>query len=175
MQMYKKKIGSKRTFIPQSVGDTVKKINKNFTSKFGRLEFVIHSNWSKIVGSYFNEFSEPKQITRFPDFENDLGETVYKNYLNVSVSPGASLEFQHFKNTIIDKINNYFGYKAVLDLRIQQNYIPKNKTRDIIINHNFDMSEEDKKNIKKEVKNMENSELKKSLIDLGININKESK
>ena len=39
------------------------------------------------------------------DFENDLGETVYKNYLNVSVAPAAAIEFQHFKDTIIEKIN----------------------------------------------------------------------
>ena len=165
----------KRSFVPQSIGDTVKKINKNFTSKFGKLEFIIHSNWPKIVGSYFTDYSQPNQITRVRDYENDTGETVYKGYLNVSVAPAAALEFQHFKDIIIEKINSYFGYKAVIDLRITQNYITKiNINKDIRANQTFE--EIDHINsVKNEVKNMKNKDLKKSLIDLGININKGSK
>ena len=56
------------------------KINRNFTSKHGRLEFVIQSNWSKIVGSYFDNFSEPKNISRVTNHESDLGDKVYKSY-----------------------------------------------------------------------------------------------
>ena len=88
--MDKKNSKPKRAFIPQTIGDTVKKINKNFTSKFGKLEFIIHSNWPNIVGSYFTDYSQPNQITRVRDFENDLGETVYKGYLNVSVAPAST-------------------------------------------------------------------------------------
>ena len=172
MYMNQKNNKPKRSFVPQSIGDTVKKINKNFTSKFGKLEFIIHSNWPKIVGSYFTDYSQPNQITRVRDYENDTGETVYKGYLNVSVAPAAALEFQHFKDIIIEKINSYFGYKAVMDLRISQNYITKiNTNKDIRSNQTFE--EIDHRNsVKNEVKNMKNKDLKKSLIDLGINIKK---
>ena len=85
---------SKRDFIPQYIGNTIKKISRNFTSKFGRIEFTIHSNWPKIAGSYFSEYSEPKGVSNVYDSENELGETVYKSYLNVSVAPAAALEFQ---------------------------------------------------------------------------------
>ena len=172
MYMNQKNNKPKRSFVPQSIGDTVKKINKNFTSKFGKLEFIIHSNWPKIVGSYFTDYSQPNQITRVRDYENDFGETVYKGYLNVSVAPAAALEFQHFKDIIIEKINSYFGYKAVIDLRITQNYITKiNINKDIRANQTFE--EIDHINsVKNEVKNMKNKDLKKSLIDLGINIKK---
>ena len=129
MYMNQKNNKPKRSFVPQSIGDTVKKINKNFTSKFGKIEFIIHSNWHKIVGSYFTDYSQPNKITRIPDIVNDYGETTYKNYLNVSVAPAAAIEFQHFKDTIIEKINSYFGYKAIMDLRIQQNYITKANNR----------------------------------------------
>ena len=171
--MDKKNYKSKRTFIPQSVGDAVKKINRNFSSKHGKLEFIIHSNWSKIVGSYFNDFSEPKNISRIPNYENDLGEIIHKNYLNVSVSPAASVEFQHFKDTIIEKINSYFGYKAVIDLRISQNYVPKSN------NNKYQKGQKkidqfDEKIIKNEVETMKNVDLKESLINLGINITKGS-
>ena len=61
----------KRVFIPQKIGDAVQKINRVFISRFGKIEFIIHSNWANIVGPYFKDFSEPKQITQLPNFENE--------------------------------------------------------------------------------------------------------
>ena len=166
---------SKRDFIPQYIGSTIKKISRNFTSKFGKIEFIIHSNWPKIAGSYFSEYSEPKGVSNIYDSENEFGETVYKSYLNVSVAPAAALEFQHFKDTIIDKINSYFGYRAIMDLRIQQNYIPNIKIPEIQKGYNQKISEKDKINIKNRVGDMKNNELKNSLVNLGMNITKGSK
>ena len=97
----------------------------------------------------------------------------YKNYLNVSVAPAAAIEFQHFKDTIIEKINTYFGYKAIIDLRIHQNYIPKyshmkqNKKKQI--------DKDDIEFIKQNVKEFQNSDLKKSLLNLGNKITTEDK
>ncbi len=175
MYMDKKNNKLKRTFIPQTIGNVVNKINRNFTSKYGRLEFVIQSNWSKIVGSYFDNFSEPKNITRVTDHENDLGEKVYRSYLQVNVTPAAALEFQHFKDKIIENINSYFGYKAIMDLRINQNYKPKYDKINKLNSNEKIISQNDKKIIKNEVINMENIDLKKSLINLGISITKGSK
>ena len=166
----------KRKFIPQAIGDTLKKINRKFSSKFGKLEFIIHKQWPEIVGSYFSEYSEPKNISRVPDYENEIGETIYKNHLNVSVAPAAAIEFQHFKDTVIEKINSYFGYKAIIDLRIQQNYIVKlnDNTNNLKMN-NKDISPSEIKDISEEVKEFANKDLKESLIHLGKNITKESK
>ena len=174
--MVKKNNTPKRTFIRQSIGDSIKNINRNFTSKFNKLDFVIQSNWSEIVGSYFKEYTEPNQITKVPDFENELEETQYKNYLNVSVAPAAAIEFQHFKDVVIEKINSYFGYKAIIDLRIQQNYIVKlnDNTNNLKMN-NKDISPSEIKDISEEVKEFANKDLKESLIHLGKNITKESK
>ena len=171
--MNKKNNLSKRTFVPQAISQALRKINIGFTSKFGKIEFIIHSKWPEIVGSYFTEYSEPKNITKLPDYENEVGEMIYKNHLNVSVAPAAAIEFQHFKDKIIEKINSYFGYKAIIDLRIQQNYITTNKSESKIIKNK--LTESEKINIAKEVKNLTNKELKKSLIDLGKNIAKETK
>ena len=173
--MNKKNITPKRAFIAQSIGDTIKKINRNFTSKFGKIEFIIHSNWSKIVGSYFCKHTEPKNISRMPDYENDLGETIYKNYLKVEVTPAVALEFQHFKDTIIEKINSYFGYKAISDLRLQQNFVPEKKIKSNINLFNQELSEEEKAKIKSEINNIKDKELEKSIVNLGASINREDK
>ena len=163
----------KRNFIPQSIGDTIQKINRNFSSKFNKIEFIIYSKWIDIAGSYFAEYSEPKNISRLPDYENETGDTIYKNYLNVSVAPAAALEFQHFKDTILEKINSYFGYKAIVDLRIQQNYILTNSNSKHMNNRKLTESEMGK--ISENLHQINNDDLKKSLIDLGKNIAKETK
>jgi len=174
MYMDKKNNKIKRSFIPQAIGDTIRKVNRNFSSKFGKIEFIVHSKWSEITGSYFGEFSEPKNITRIPDYENEFGETVFKNQLNVSVAPAAALEFQHYKDTIIEKINSYFGYKAIIDLRIQQNYIPKTVVKANVLNDRK-LTSDDEKSIINEVEKLKNDDLKQSLIDLGTNIKKDIK
>ncbi len=173
--MDKKNKKPKRTFIPQSIGDTLIKVNRNFSSKFGKIEFIIHSKWPDIVGSYFKIYSEPKNITRLPDYENDLGETIYKSHLNVNVAPAAALEFQHFKDTIIEKINSYFGYKAINDLRIQQNYLPKDEDFNKNKSKMMPVSLEESELISNEIESLQNNELKDSLMKLGKNIVKEVK
>ena len=171
--MNKKNNNPKRTFIPQPIGNTIKKVNRNFTSKYGKIEFIIQSKWSDIAGKYFAEYSEPKNITRLLDSENEIGEQIYKNYLNVSVAPAAALEFQHFRDTILEKINSYFGFKAVLDLRIQQNYIPKYNTMKKA--KSMQINKDDKEFIEKNIEEFQNNELKKSLLNLGNKITIEDK
>ena len=173
--MDKKNKKPKRTFIPQSIGDTLRKVNRNFSSKFGKIEFIIHSKWPDIVGSYFKIYSEPKNITRLPDYENDLGETIHKSHLNVNVAPAAALEFQHFKDTIIEKINSYFGYKAINDLRIQQNYLPRDEDFNKNKSKMMPVSLEESELISNEIESLQNNELKDSLMKLGKNIVKEVK
>ncbi len=172
--MIQKNKKQRRTFVPQPVSEALKKINRNFTAKFGKIEFIIQSKWSDIAGSYFAEYSEPKNITSVPEYENNIGEKIYKKYLNVSVSPAASLEFHHFKDKILEKINSYFGYKAIFDLRIQQNYIPNNKSSKKTM-HNIELTDIENKKIVNEVTELDNSDLKESLIHLGKNIIKGNK
>ena len=173
MYMDKKNIKQKRTFVPQSIGDTLRKVNRKFSSKYNRTEFIINSKWPEIAGSYFKEYSEPLNVSRVRDFENDLGEIVYKNYLNVSVATAAAVEFQHFKDTIIKKINTYFGYKAITDLRIHQNYIPKYTNMKHSKKKQID--KDDIEFVKQNVKEFQNSDLKKSLLNLGNKITTEDK
>ena len=173
MHMDKKNIKQKRTFVPQSIGDTLRKVNRKFSSKYNRTEFIINSKWPEIAGNYFKEYSEPLNVSRVRDFENDVGETVYKNYLNVSVAPAAAIEFQHFKDIIIEKINTYFGYKAIIDLRIHQNYIPKYIHMKQSKKKHID--KDDIEFVKQNVKEFQNSDLKKSLLNLGNKITTEDK
>ena len=48
--MDKKNLKQKRTFVPQSIGDTLRKVNRKFSSKYNRTEFIINSKWPEIAG-----------------------------------------------------------------------------------------------------------------------------
>ncbi len=166
---------SKRTFVPKKLGDTLSKINKNYSSKFGKIEFIILSKWTQIVGSFFADHSEPDKISRITEEFNEFNEPIYKNFLHVRVSPAAAVEFQHYKDTIIEKINSHFGYKAISDLRLQQNFVPEKKINKNINLFNQEFSEEEKTNIKSEINNIKDKELEKSIVNLGASINREGK
>ncbi|MDC0161896.1 DUF721 domain-containing protein [bacterium] len=166
---------SKRTFVPKKLGDTLSRINKNYSSKFGKIEFLILSKWTQIVGSFFADHSEPDKISRITEEFNEFDEPIYKNFLHVKVSPAAAVEFQHYKDTVIEKINSYFGYKAISDLRLQQNFVSEKKIKRDINLFNQELSEEEKANIKSEINNIRDKELEKSIVNLGASINREDK
>jgi hypothetical protein len=162
----------KRTFVPKKIGETLSRINKNYSNKFGKIEFLIISKWPEIVGSFFANHSEPDKISRLTDDYNDFDEPVFKNFLHVRVSPAAAVEFQHYKDTIIEKINSFFGYKAISDLRLQQNFIPEKKNG-VDKTNIAEITEEEEKLIKNDIDEIQDKELEKSIVNLGASINRE--
>ena len=95
-------------------------MNRRFLYKFGKLDYTIHAKWSEIVGSFFVHHSEPQKISSIAKSTNEEVETLYDRFLHVNVSPAAAVEFQHFQDKIIEKINSYFGYKAIKGIKIHQ-------------------------------------------------------
>lgn len=166
---------SKRSFVPKKIGETLTKVNRVYSSKFGKIEFLIISNWPQIVGSFFADHSEPDKISRVVDQKNEIDQPIFKNFLNVRVSSAAALEFQHYKNTIIEKINSFFGYKAITDLRLQQNFIPKKITKENKNQNPINISDKEKEKIKKEIGVIHDKDLEKSIVNLGASIMRENK
>ena len=127
------------------------------------------------MGSFFADHSEPDKISRITEDFNEFDEPIYKNFLHVRVSPAAAVEFQHYKDTIIEKINSFFGYKAITDLRLQQNFIPEKKIVRNVDILNQAISEEEKISIKSEIENIKNKDLEKSIVNLGASIKREDR
>ena len=167
--MNKNHKNANRTFVPKTIGESLQKINKKFSSKFGRIDYVIHVKWKQIVGSFFANHSQPMKISSVKDFINDKNEFIFSNYLHVSVSPAAAVEFQHFKDKIAEKINSYFGYKAIKGIKIHQNFIP---------NHYVSTTNKKKpKNtqklnteIRQHVQGISDKDLEESVVKLGLSI-----
>ena len=163
----------KRAFVPKKIGDSLGKINRVFSNKYGKIEFLILSKWPQIVGSFFAEHSEPDKISRLTEDFDEFDQPIFKSVLNVRVSPAAAVEFQHYKDTIIEKINSFFGYKAIADLRLQQNFIAKKKNEQPFKSKRFETTDNEKKLVKKEIQNIKDKELENSIVNLGLSINRE--
>jgi len=162
-----------RNFVPVSIADSLKTINNKFLYKYGKLDFTIHSKWADIVGKFFVNHSEPQKITSVANSVNDSGETIYDRYLHVNVSPAAALEFQHFQDKIIEKINSYFGYKAIKGVKIYQHFQQKRNTQEMKKNLNLITREKNKSEIKKSTPNLSNKNLEESIVNLGLSITNE--
>lgn len=162
-----------RNFVPVSIADTLRAINKKFLYKYGKLDFTIHAKWGDIVGKFFVNHSEPQKITSVANSVNESGETIYDRYLHVNVSPAAALEFQHFQDKIIEKVNSYFGYKAIKGIKIYQHYQQKSNTQKIKKNLNLITQKKNKKEIQNSTPNLSNKNLEESIVNLGLSITNE--
>ena len=163
----------KRNFIPLSIADSLRTVNKKFLYKFGKLDYTIHAKWSDIVGNFFVNHSEPQKISSVANSTNDNSETIYDRYLHVNVSPAAALEFQHFQDKIIEKINSYFGYKAIKGIKIYQHHVQKDYFKKTKKNTNLIKREKDKIQIRESTPNLSNKELEESIVKLGLSITSE--
>ena len=163
----------KRNFIPTSIADSLRTINKKFLYKFGKLDYTIHAKWADIVGDFFVNHSEPQRISSVARTSSAEIETIYDRYLHVNVSPAAALEFQHFQDKIIEKINSYFGYKAIKGIKIQQHQIKNDFLKKRKKNTNLVELEKDKIRIKELTPNLSNKELEESIVKLGLSITNE--
>lgn len=164
----------KRNFKPIKLADSLQSFNKNLINKLGKIDYVIYSKWAEIVGTYFIEHSNPNKITTIPqpsekqDFEHQI------KVLHVNVSPGAAIEFQHFQNKILEKINSFFGYQAINQIRIHQKLFPENSyaTKKTVSNFNKNLPDQKIVEIKDTIQKINDKELEQSLLNLGLSISK---
>ena len=166
-----------RNYKPTKISDSLKSLNKEWINKFGKIDYIIFSKWSEIVGTFFAQYSQADKITALPNPSKD-GETDYtEKILHVSVAPAAAIEFQHFQNKILEKINSFFGYKAIHYIKIHQKFSSKNIHKKQIQNKHFEKNLLNKKRnkINDTSQKINDKELENSLFNLGLSIEQNDK
>lgn len=88
-------------------------ILKPTLAKRGIAEATILLDWTKIVGGEIASLSYPEKVTYFPGKKS-------KGTLLLNVDPSAALQLQYALDLIIDRINGYYGYKAISRIKLQQ-------------------------------------------------------
>ena len=164
---------SNRKFKPVKISDSLRGINQKFLYKFGKLDYIIHTKWAEIVGSFFVQHSEPRKISSIPQSTDEKGGTIYGKYLHVNVTPSAAVEFQHFHNKIVEKINSYFGYKAIKGIKIHQQLIKRENIVTKKNNVNFINIKQKTREIKNTISKINDKDLEQSIVNLGLSITNE--
>ena len=140
--------------------------------KTGLIEMKILTAWQSIVGEELAEYSIPERISFHKD-KRDNGT------LHLMVANGAyALEIGHKTTIILEKINTFFGYNAVSQIKISQNESPfchRAETNFEDKNDKKLVSDQEQNYIIQITKDVKDPELKKRLQSLGENIFKQEK
>ena len=139
----------------KQIGDTLPKIVKTKLKKANFVDISVIKNWKEIVGDDIAKNCWPIKIF-FSDGNNSNGK------ITIKVKRGWSLEIEYKNQEIIEKLNQYFGYKAISKINIIQNFeeyaveSKKNKIEKKIT----------KKKFFKEITNIKQPKLQKALLKL---------
>jgi hypothetical protein len=116
-------------FVPaKAVGSFVPGLTQKAFEKFGFATATLLTDWTQIVGAEIAGFTVPERLKwpRGPagDFGDEEGGERKGATLMLRVDPARALDVEYRARQIIDRINAYFGYRAVEAMRIVQAPLP---------------------------------------------------
>jgi len=98
------------TALPQVTGKALGKLKP--------AEAALLADWAAIVGAEVAAWARPRRL-RFPRKEERREGT-----LVLVVDPAFALDLQHRQDQLLNRINGFFGYRAVARLRMEQGALP---------------------------------------------------
>ena len=100
-----------------AVGASLPTVAAPSLRKRGFAQGRLITEWPAIAGDLLARETVPQKLV-FPRGSKGDGT------LHLRVSSGFALELQHIAPQLIERINGFFGYRAVADLRFQQGPVP---------------------------------------------------
>ena len=97
----------------RAIGELTPAIGRTAFRRFGFVQSSVVTRWGEIVGPIHAQHCAPESI-RFPPGEKADG------ILQLVVSPGHAPLIQHVTEEIIERVNRFFGYRAVARVKIRQ-------------------------------------------------------
>ncbi|WP_236672214.1 DUF721 domain-containing protein [Croceicoccus sp. YJ47] len=95
------------------IADLMPQIGRTAFRRFGFVQSSIVTRWPEIVGAEHARVTAPESI-RFPPGEKAHGT------LNLVVLPAHAPLIQHVVPDIIERVNRFFGYRAIQRVKIRQ-------------------------------------------------------
>jgi len=98
---------------PRAIADLMPEIGRTAFRRFGFIQSSVVTRWPEIVGPQHAKVCAPEAI-RFPFGEKSDGT------LQLVVVPAHAPIIQHVIPEIIERVNRFFGYKAVVKVKLRQ-------------------------------------------------------
>jgi hypothetical protein len=115
--------GGPKGSMARAVGTFVPKLTKKAVEKYGFSAAALITDWSTIVGADLAAYTEPKRL-KWPREVEAYAETGATGRpgatLELRVDAARALEVQYKARQIMERINAYFGYRAIAELRVIQ-------------------------------------------------------
>ena len=151
---YKQNNKESKTFVQglRPFGNTLPRGVKGILKKNGYNYSEIISKWNILVGKDLSSCSYPKSIKMRKGNE--------KGTLVLGIRRGDDIKVEYAKKEIIGKINSYFGYKLIDEIKLQtfNSEISKKKEKRSIKNF--------PKDLEKKINEIKNENIKNSLSQL---------
>jgi len=125
---------------------------KRILDKKGHMYSETLDNWKYIVGEELFKVCYPKSFKSSNKLEGSC--------LNIMVKRGNEVDLEYSKKNIINKMNAYFGYEAVKNIKLNtfECQYEKNKEKKFV--------NATKRGHIKKIDNIKNDKIKKSLLEL---------
>ena len=151
---YKQNNKESKTYVQglRPFGNTLPRGVKGILKKSGYNYSEIISKWNMLVGDEISKYSYPKSM------KMTKGDS--KITLLIAVVRGNEIIVEYSKKEIINKINSYFGYKLINEIRLLT--INSKKKKEKKRKNLFKFS----KDFEKKINRIKNKEIKKSLSQL---------
>ena len=99
------------------VADIVPDVGRVAFRRFGFIQSSVVSRWAEIVGERYARVSTPESI-RFPTGKKSGGT------LTLLVEGAHAPLVQHLGPMIIERVNRFFGYQAIVQIAFRQGRVP---------------------------------------------------
>ena len=151
---YKQNNKESKTYVQglRPFSKTVPRGLKGILKKNGYNYSEIISKWDLLVGSDISNYSYPKSIKMTKGNDNGI--------LVLAVERGNEINLEYAKKDIINKINSYFGYKLISEIRLNSFNSKERKIKKINILEKFS------KNFEKKINEVNNKKIRDSLTQL---------
>ena len=151
---YKQNNKESKTYVQglRPFGSTLPRGVKGILKKNGYNYSEIISKWSILVGKEIANCAYPKSI-RMVNGKSD-------GILTLAIKRGDEINIEYSKKDIVNKINSYFGYKLINNIKLQTfNHENKKRKKKISFGNAS-------KNLEKKINSINNKNIKNSLSNL---------
>ncbi len=144
---------------PRALAGSLSAVTKTVFARRGFADGAILKDWALIAGEHLAAHSQPEKIA-YPAGAGAGGT------LHLRIASGSmATELQHLEPLLIERVNGYFGFKAVERLKITQGPLPESAARPDWTPWPLDSAEE--AGLAENLMDVEDEDLRRALKALG--------